>query len=1202
MFNLVAVYWKRRKRENNRVVKPRMNSYIVTCLILSLFVSIASAQQPVLNEIMASNATTIADIDGDYPDWIEIFNPTSSPLNLTGYALSDDSTNLLKWIFPEVILQPQQFLLVFASGKNRRLWANHWETVINRGDVWKYFVGTSQPPADWMQLNFDDSAWPAGPSGLGYGDGDDSTIVPQTISLFIRRKFTVSDPANVVLAQLHVDYDDAFVAYLNGVEIARANIGIPGVPPLYNELANSSHEAQMYQGGLPQAFSIDSVASLLQAGENVLAIQVHNVSASSSDMTIIPFLSLGLKTPPPNPQGMPSFLQFALPHLHTNFKINADGEEIFLSDGNGVVVDQVNAGSLSADISYGRQPDGWPVWFYFSRATPESSNTSQGFSGITEMPQIQPEAGFYSGSVQVSISSNEPGATIRYTLDGSLPRDTSAIYIAPLTVDSTTVVRARVFVPGKLPGKAATSTFFINENSVLPVISLSTDPANFFDNEIGIYVLGDSASPNFPYLGANFWKDWERPLHIELFEPDGSLDFTIDGGVKIFGGWSRGFPQKSLAIFARGRYGYNRIEFPIFPELPISSFKSLVLRNSGNDWQSTMFRDALMTRLVKTLDLDLQAYRPAIVFLNGRYWGIHNIREKLNEHYLASHHGVDPGNVDILEYDGSVIEGDAAHYQMLQDFLSTHNLSDSANYAFVKKLVDVDNFLTYQVCEIYFDNTDWPGNNIKYWRPRTPTGRWRWFFYDLDFGCGLYDPQAYAHNTLEFATATNGPPWPNPPWSTFLLRKMLESPEFTRDFINRFADLMNTVFLPQRVLQFIDSLQALIAPEIPRHMDRWHGILGDWNQNVTALRTFAALRPQYMRAHIQSKFNLSGSVQVTVQVQPAEAGRIRLNALLLKGFPWNGQYFKGVPVRFTALPAAGYRFVGWQGAFPPDSTTIWFTPVSDTAVTALFVPDSTSTGTVVINEINYHSAPDFNPEDWVEFYNNSGQTIDLSGWKFKDSDDAHVFVFPAGTVLLPDEYLVLCRDTAAFRVLFPTLSNYLGNMNFGLSGAGELVRLFDAQGEMVDSLVYDDAPPWPTAPDGNGPTLELIHPDLDNALPESWAASAIHGTPGAINSVYSALEDGKSTLPRRFYLYPNYPNPFNPLTTISWEMPQRAKVELTVFDVSGRKIETLIQRSMPAGTHKVVWKPSRSLASGVYFYRIKIGSHYVRTRKLLLIR
>ena len=708
-------------------------------LILFFTATLTSAQSLVINEIMASNSATILDEDGDSPDWIELYNRSQHPINLDGFGLSDNAAEPLKWTFPDLSLNPHKFLVVFASGKDRREWL-HWETVIDWGDPWRYRLGTTEPPPNWKNIGFDDVSWSLGASGFGYGDNDDATIIPQVISLYVRKSFIIADKNAISKALLHVDYDDAFVAYLNGVEIARANIGTPGDYTAYNHSATTYREAIMYQGGKPDQFILNDVHTLFRNGENVLAIQVHNFGISSSDLSLIPFLSIGFSVPPPgNLRGLSQYLDPMVNFLHTNFKIKSEGEQIALYNPGDQLLDQIDAVELPTDVSYGRQPDASENWFYFDQATPGEANTTQGYENFGGEPIFSHRCGFYSQPFLLTLSASSPQASVYCTLDGSTPSTHSILYQNPILINKTTVVRAKQIIHNSLPGRTITQTFIVNEDITLPVVSLATDPPNLWDPDSGIYVLGKNYEPNPPHFGANFWQDWERPVHVEFFEPDGQSGFSLDAGMKIFGGWSRDFPQKSMAIYARSRYGTGSINYQIFPDKPVDKFEAIVLRNSGNDWQSTMMRDGMMLSLVKETDLDFQAYRPAVVFLNGEYWGIMNIREKINEHFLAANRGVDPDSIDLLENDGYAIHGDESHYRAMLHYISTCNMQLTQSLNTIKSMMDVDNFLDYQISQIYFDNTDWPGNNIKFWRPRTPDGRWKWILFDTDFGFGLYN-------------------------------------------------------------------------------------------------------------------------------------------------------------------------------------------------------------------------------------------------------------------------------------------------------------------------------------------------------------------------------------------------------------------------------------------------------------------------------
>ncbi|MDP8241102.1 MAG: CotH kinase family protein [Candidatus Hatepunaea meridiana] len=1083
----------------------RGSTFLLIILIVSILIFPLQAQNVVINEIMSLNVETAPDEDGDYPDWIELYNAENNIVNLKGFGLSDDPDEPLKWVLPETIINPHRHLLVFASGKDRKLWANRIETIITHGDTWRYRIGNRPPPYPWREAEYDDSDWLSGPSGFGFGDYDDSTETERTLSIYVRKTFNIDDLANVTGALLHVDYDDGFVAYLNGAEIARANIGTPGTQPAYNTPADLDHEALMYQGLPPELFEIDNALELLNTGQNVLAIQVHNSDTASSDLSLIPFLTLGLNASPPNPRGVPEVLESALPAFHTNFRIRSGGEPLTLSDSTGQVIDSLESITIPGDISYGRRSDGEVSWMFFLEPTPRSSNSGQGWVDISGKPEFSPVGGIYPDAVSINIIPPADNASIYYTLDGSNPTEQSEIYAAPITIDTSTVVKAVAFIPDHLPSEIVTQSYIVGYSSDFPIISLSTDPVNLWDEDTGIYVLGREYEPDPPHRGANYWQDWERPIHIEFFEPDGSLGFSANAGVKIHGGWTRFFDQKSLALFARQQYGDNDFDYQIFPDLSIDKFEAVILRNGGSDWDHTGFRDAFMVSLMEGADLDVQAYRPSVIFLNGVYWGIQNIREKKNEHYIASHHNVDADSIDRMNVWGGIMNGDNSHFNAMMDFVTNRDMSDSANYEYVTTLLDVDNFINWNLAHIYFDNTDWPGNNNEFWRPRSPGGKWRWILFDTDFGFGLHDDEAYRHNTLEFATNDEGDAWPNPAYATLLLRKLLENSRFSNDFINRFADFMNFYFQPSHIRDRIDQFKAMLEIEIEAHLERWDRDMEGWNEKVDELYYFAEQRPGPMRGFIREFFNLSGTANVTLNVIPPQAGTIKINTKTPLSFPWNGVYFKDVPIEITAIPSGNnrYRFSRWSGSLNTSEQSVSVTLNGNERFIAIFEEINYQDSGIVINEINYNSSPDFDTEDWIELHSISGNH-DLDGYFLRDDDSTNQFIFPPGTLLREGEYLIVIRDSAAFTNFFPDVSNIVGNLSFSLNNTGDQIRLYNPMGVLIDSVLYDDIAPWPIEPDGTGATLELIDPASPNDDPQNWRASlAPNGSPG-FNNIYNS--------------------------------------------------------------------------------------------------
>ncbi|MCR3923552.1 MAG: CotH kinase family protein, partial [Firmicutes bacterium] len=413
-------------------------------------------------------------------------------------------------------------------------------------------------------------------------------------------------------------------------------------------------------------------------------------------------------------------------NLHTNFKLNVSGETVTLTAPTGGRVDALVTGRLEEGLSAGRYPDGGEGRFFFTQPSPGKKNTGEPHSGKTPEPLFSMRGGFYDESIVLTLAPNtqHQDTVIRYTLDGKEPTATSAVYAAPLTINKTTAVRAKGFVSGLLPSKPVNETYFIDVDTELTVVSILMDPEDLWNTRSGIYVLGYNAAKEFPHLGANYWQAWEKPIHLQLFEANGRLGISADAGIRIAGQYSRAMPQKAFNIFARDQYGSDVLEYPFFPEKTLTTQKAITLRQSGQDGTMSKIRDTLMTSLLSDTDLDYQAYRPAIVYLNGQYWGLYNIRERINEHFIAYNHDVDPLKIDLLQGNKIVRAGDDKHYVAMRDFVATHDMRQEENYAYVQTQMDVENFIDYWVAQVYFANTD--TSNIRFWREKSNEGKWRW--------------------------------------------------------------------------------------------------------------------------------------------------------------------------------------------------------------------------------------------------------------------------------------------------------------------------------------------------------------------------------------------------------------------------------------------------------------------------------------------
>ena len=391
----------------------------------------------------------------------------------------------------------------------------------------------------------------------------------------------------------------------------------------------------------------------------------------------------------------------------------------------------------------------------------------------------------------------------------------------------------------------------------LPIISIIADSNELFGDTIGIYSKGIGIAENWQGIKANYFSKKKIKINIAYFVNNKTV-LSQTAKMKVSGGGSRKQPQKSFNISSE-----NNFDYPFFQELPFENYKSLRLRVSGQDWRETHLRDALMHTLVSNTYIDTQAYQPAILYLNGEYWGIYNIREKFNKTYLYQHHGVK--EIDALEQNTKLIEGSDENYKELLEFIKYKDLNNKENWKWIVEQVDIDNFIDYYCSQIYFANTDWPGNNIKYWKSKK--GKWRWFLHDTDLGFAFAPiwghPGGLSHNTLRFALNDSPTTNHNQPWSTLIFRKFLENQKFKQNFTSKFYEHLNVTFQSERVITIIDSLANKIAQEIPQHINRWKNeadylfqSIEDWEKELEVLRNFSRKRPEIVRSHLEKEFNL----------------------------------------------------------------------------------------------------------------------------------------------------------------------------------------------------------------------------------------------------------------------------------------------------------------------------------------------------------
>ncbi len=400
----------------------------------------------------------------------------------------------------------------------------------------------------------------------------------------------------------------------------------------------------------------------------------------------------------------------------------------------------------------------------------------------------------------------------------------------------------------------------------LPVVYLNASDTELFSDSIGIYVEGIGNAVNWQGMAANYFSGDKITAQFRYFEKgEFVVNKTVD--IKVSGGGSRKLPQKSFNIYSEEKYGEKYFFYPFFKNRAYQKFSALRLRNSGQDWEKTHMRDALMHTLIEDLNVYNQAYQPVVLYLNDKYWGIYNLREKFNKTYIRNKQGLsEQSTFDIIERRWNVEEGDSTKYMEMIRFLESNSLESSTSYQEIEKLIDIPHYIDYVCAQIYFGNTDWPGNNIKFWKSREDKAKWSWFIHDTDLGFAFAPifghPGGTVHNTFVFNLNKEEPGViHNQPWATFLFRCFMKNPSFRNQFYDRMQYLLQNEFNSIAVLNTIDSLADILRPEMNDHINRWkeenenlYQSLPEWEANIEELREFARFRPEIIQDYISTYY------------------------------------------------------------------------------------------------------------------------------------------------------------------------------------------------------------------------------------------------------------------------------------------------------------------------------------------------------------
>lgn len=641
--------------------------------------------------------------------------------------------------------------------------------------------------------------------------------------------------------------------------------------------------------------------------------------------------------------------------LHADFQLSGSGETLALVQAINnelVIIDSLTYGNVPFKTSFGRYPDASDNIELFGVPSPEASNDNT--LAWLPKPDISLDHGVFTTAQEVTLSHIDPSVTIYYTTNGSYPDDDEEMYNGEsIIVNKTQSVRAVAYKDGHAPSQVRTRNYMFDPSNKMPMVMITTDPDNLFSDETGIYVIGTNGiqygncKENPP---ANYWQPWERPVTISMFESTGEEAFTADMGIQISGNCSRRYALKSFNLYFRNnRYGDKDLGYQLFPERDFKKYKRLRLRSSGQDYRSTRMRDGTNQEILSGItDVEYQSYRPAVVYINGEYWGIMNFRNLYGGDYFDNFFDVKEENLDLVRtprLSNIVKEGSDAHYNELFSFVTQNGLSDPANYEYFTTQLDINNFLDYWISMTYMSSGDWPANNVQVWRPRTPDGKWRYMYVDTDATTNHYGDDSttgHTYDTFSEILNENASGWPFDARSTLFLRNLLENEVFYNEFVQRASSIAQIVISEERALSFVDKNAAFIDGDVGPSVERWAfdneylENYEDWAKNITKYRRFFIERPAYFFEHMENNLGLGGIFQLSFNYNETTNGDVFLHwGDLQVPYNYTGSYYRDIPIRITAKAKEGYQFSHWEET-GETSAVIDFEANSNQTLTPIF--------------------------------------------------------------------------------------------------------------------------------------------------------------------------------------------------------------------------------------------------------------------------
>lgn len=744
-----------------------------------------------LNEVMPVNRTTLTDADGDTPDWIELYNGGGTAVDLEGCALSDVDGKSDRWRFPAVTLEPGEYLVVFCSGKNRRA------------------------PGSELHTNFK----------LSDRDG--------AVHLF--------DPDGQELSRLSCDSAEA------DVSLSRTDDG--GVTRLFTPTPGYRNSA----AGVPEQMPVLTenatglyINELMNVGGGDDWAELYNASPAEIDLT-----GMGLSDNPSRPRKwqFPSgatipaggclLVSLAGEGAKTSAPYNAGfrlstGETLCLSQADGTIIDRVRLYAQPPGVSFGRA-QGEPRYRYFAEPTPGAANAAASYANQAQKVTFSEPGGLHAeSSLSVALSSDS-GATIHYTTDGTEPTTSSSVYREPLNLTGNTTVRAIATLDGALPSAQSAATYILGEAPT------------------GVYMVCVSGDYE-ALIGANgcmntgFKKD-DCDVFVEIYGADGAQLIGQACNFMVSGHSSRTkYPQKAFRLKARSEYGDSRFRAKLFSKRDYTVFKSITLRASGQDNEETHMKDSVLAALAGDTGVMYMESEVAVVYIDGQYWGLYNLRERVTPVAVAQFEGwSDPDDLILLRRDTSE-QGSPASYKKMMAWLATADLSNPGDLDLLRQYVDVENYMEYVALEMYLSNLDL--SNVRSYCNPAIGAKWKWILFDLDMSYRV------DRNTPRDWLTPGGVGTITQQDNTMFV-KLMANAEMRDWFLRRMGELLRTTFSAENVVARIQERHDLIAPLMEANCQRWGWNISKWQKSGAKFVEFARTRPKKLVEYLTLAFGLT---------------------------------------------------------------------------------------------------------------------------------------------------------------------------------------------------------------------------------------------------------------------------------------------------------------------------------------------------------